>query len=70
MSPDYTKLESETRDKKKLNLCESLGVAVREMDTDTDPADQSACYVASNAKHIERWVWADPLSLYLLCPRF
>jgi len=54
MVPDNTKLESETRieidkkltsagwivqDKKKLNLFESLGVAVREMDTDTDPAD-------------------------------
>lgn len=54
MVPDDTKLESETRieidkkltsagwvvqDKKKLNLFESLGVAVREMDTDTGPAD-------------------------------
>ena len=54
MSPDYTKLEAETReeidkklvtagwviqDKKRLNLHESLGVAVREMDTDTGPAD-------------------------------
>ena len=54
MSPDQTKLEAETREaidakleaagwviqnKKKLNLFESLGVAVREMDTDTGPAD-------------------------------
>ena len=27
------------QDKKRLNLYESLGVAVREMDTDTGPAD-------------------------------
>ncbi len=54
MVPDVTKLEAETReeidqkliaagwviqDKKRLNLFESLGVAVREMDTDTGPAD-------------------------------
>lgn len=54
MSPESTKLETETReeidekliaagwviqDKKQLNLYESLGVAVREMDTDTGPAD-------------------------------
>ena len=54
MSPDQTKLEAETReaidakleaagwviqDKNRLNLYESLGVAVREMDTDTGPAD-------------------------------
>ncbi len=54
MSPELTKLEAETRkeidkkliaagwvlqDKKRLNLHESLGVAVREMDTDTGPAD-------------------------------
>ena len=54
MVPDATKLEAETRkeidekleaagwviqDKKKLNLYASLGVAVREMDTDTGPAD-------------------------------
>lgn len=52
--PDYTQNEAETRkaidekliaagwviqDKKRLNLFESLGVAVREMDTDTGPAD-------------------------------
>lgn len=51
---DYTKLEDATRkeidekldavgwviqDKKRLNLYESLGVAIREMDTDTGPAD-------------------------------
>jgi type I restriction enzyme R subunit len=54
MSPESTKLEAETReeidqkliaagwviqDKKQLNLYESLGVAVREMDTDTGAAD-------------------------------
>ncbi|MDH5546202.1 MAG: DEAD/DEAH box helicase family protein [Gammaproteobacteria bacterium] len=54
MSPDYTKLEAETRqeidqkliaagwvvqDKNRLNLFENIGVAVREMDTDTGPAD-------------------------------
>lgn len=54
MVPYDTKLEAETReeidtklelagwviqDKKRLNLYESLGVAVREMDTDTGPAD-------------------------------
>ena len=54
MVPDDTKLEAETReeidqklisagwviqDKKRLNLFESLGVAVREMDTITGPAD-------------------------------
>ena len=54
MGPENTKLEAETRedidkklivagwviqDKKRLNLYESLGVAVREMDTDTGPAD-------------------------------
>ena len=54
MAPEYTKLETETReaidkklelagwviqDKNRLNLYESLGVAVREMDTDTGPAD-------------------------------
>jgi type I restriction enzyme R subunit len=52
--PKYTKPEAETRaeidakliaagwtiqDKKRLNLFEKLGVAVREMDTDTGPAD-------------------------------
>ena len=52
--PDYTKPEAETRqeidkkligagwaiqDKNRLNLYESLGVAVREMDTDSGPAD-------------------------------
>jgi type I restriction enzyme, R subunit len=52
--PEYTLLESQTReeidrklidagwviqDKKQLNLYQSLGVAVREMDTDTGPAD-------------------------------
>lgn len=52
--PEDTKLEAETRkeidekleaagwvvqDKKRLNLTEKLGVAVREMDTDTSPAD-------------------------------
>jgi type I restriction enzyme R subunit len=52
--PDYTKLEDETReeidqkliaagwvvqDKNRINLYEKLGVAVREMDTDTGPAD-------------------------------
>lgn len=52
--PDYTQNEAQTRetidakliatgwviqDKKRLNLHESLGVAVREMDTDTGPAD-------------------------------
>lgn len=51
---DYTKPENETRaeidkklelagwiiqDKKRINLFESLGVAVREMDTDSGPAD-------------------------------
>lgn len=51
---EYTKLEDETRedidkkleacgwviqDKKRINLYEKLGVAVREMDTDTGPAD-------------------------------
>jgi len=54
LSPEQTKLEAETReeidkkliaagwviqDKKRLNLHESLGVAVREMDTDSGPAD-------------------------------
>jgi len=54
VSPEQTKLEAETReaidakleaagwviqDKNRLNLYESLGVAVREMDTDTGPAD-------------------------------
>ena len=54
MVPDDTKLEAETRkeidekleaagwavqDKKRINLMEKLGVAVREMDTDTGPAD-------------------------------
>ncbi|MCG6937760.1 MAG: restriction endonuclease subunit R, partial [Gammaproteobacteria bacterium] len=54
MVPESTKLEAETReeidnkliaagwviqDKSRLNLYESLGVAVREMDTDTGPAD-------------------------------
>jgi hypothetical protein len=54
LSPEHTKLEAETRkaidakleaagwviqDKNRLNLFESLGVAVREMDTDTGPAD-------------------------------
>jgi len=54
VSPDYTKLEAETRqeidqkliaagwvvqDKNRLNLFENIGVAVREMDTDTGPAD-------------------------------
>lgn len=54
MAPDDTLLEAETRklideklvaagwviqDKKRINLYESLGVAVREMDTDTGPAD-------------------------------
>ncbi len=54
MAPENTLPESETRkaidqklitagwviqDKKRLNLYESLGVAVREMDTDTGPAD-------------------------------
>ncbi|MEL0586139.1 MAG: DEAD/DEAH box helicase family protein [Candidatus Thiodiazotropha sp. (ex. Lucinoma kazani)] len=55
MTPnDYTLLETQTReaidrkltdagwviqDKKRINLYESLGVAVREMDTDTGPAD-------------------------------
>lgn len=54
MSPEYPKLEAETRkeidrklaaagwviqDKNRLNLYESLGVAVREMDTDTGPAN-------------------------------
>ena len=54
MVPDDTKLEAETReaidknleaagwvvqDKKRINLTEKLGVAVREMDTDTGPAD-------------------------------
>ncbi|MCU7804737.1 MAG: DEAD/DEAH box helicase family protein [Candidatus Thiodiazotropha sp. (ex Lucinoma borealis)] len=55
MTPnDYTLLEAQTReaidrkltnagwviqDKKRINLYESLGVAVREMDTDTGPAD-------------------------------
>jgi type I restriction enzyme R subunit len=54
LSPEYRKLEAETRDqidaklkaagwavqdKSRLNLYESLGVAVREMDTDTGPAD-------------------------------
>ena len=53
MSPDQTKLEAETRkvidakleaagwavqDKSRLNLYEKLGVAVREMDTDTGHA--------------------------------
>ena len=54
MVPDDTLLEAKTReeidrkliiagwviqDKKRLNLYESLGIAVREMDTDTGPAD-------------------------------
>jgi len=54
LSPEYPKLEAETReeidakliasgwviqDKKRLNLYASLGVAVREMDTDTGPTD-------------------------------
>ena len=54
MTPPTDKLEAQTRaeidqklilagwviqDKKRLNLVESLGVAVREMDTDTGPAD-------------------------------
>ena len=54
MSPESTKLEAETRkeidkkleaagwvvqDKNRINLFETLGVAVREMDTDTGPAD-------------------------------
>ena len=54
MAPENTLLESETRklidekleacgwviqDKKRMNLYESLGIAVREMDTDTGPAD-------------------------------
>ncbi|MCW8957145.1 MAG: type III restriction endonuclease subunit R, partial [Gammaproteobacteria bacterium] len=54
MGPVSTLLEAETReaidkklieagwviqDKKRLNLLESLGVAVREMDTDSGPAD-------------------------------
>jgi type I restriction enzyme, R subunit len=54
MVPDYTLPEAETRkaidqkliaagwviqDKMRMNLYESLGVAVREMDTDTGPAD-------------------------------
>ena len=54
MEPTDTKLEAETRkeidakleaagwkvqDKSRLNLYEKLGVAVREMDTDTGPAD-------------------------------
>jgi len=54
LSPETTKLESSTReeidrkleaagwviqDKKCLNLFQSLGVAMREMDTDTGPAD-------------------------------
>jgi len=54
MTPQTDKLEDVTReeidnklqaagwviqDKKRLNLYESLGVAVREMDTDTGPAD-------------------------------
>lgn len=54
MGPTYTKLETETReeidakletagwsiqDKSHINLYEKLGVAVREMDTDTGPAD-------------------------------
>ena len=54
MVPIDTKLEDETReeidkaleacgwaiqDKKRINLFEKLGVAVREMDTDTGPAD-------------------------------
>jgi len=52
--PDFTQTEAQTReeidrklvapgwiiqDKKCLNLFESLGVAVREMDADTGPAD-------------------------------
>lgn len=60
--PEYTKLEDETRleideklvlagwviqDKKRLNLYESLGVAVREMDTDTGPADYMQSILAS-----------------------
>lgn len=54
MSPEQTLLEAETRkqidaklksagwviqDKKRINLYASTGVAVREMDTDTGPAD-------------------------------
>lgn len=64
MTPPTDKLEAETRleidaklkaagwavqDKKKINLHEKLGVAVREFDTDTGPADGECPVISQDA---------------------